>query len=102
MIARGLGLDVRSVHEVGRQGYSDREQLQFAVSEERVLVTRNRDDFIKLTIMFFQTGEVHHGILIIPYSMPNKHPGRIAHALKSWHARYPEQESPGLGFIDFL
>ena len=48
-IARGLDLDVVSVHEIGRRGLHDWEQLEFAVSEHRTIVTRNRDDFVKLT-----------------------------------------------------
>jgi hypothetical protein len=49
VIARSLGLDVVSVHEIGRTGLSDEAQLRFAASETRILVTRNRDDFIALT-----------------------------------------------------
>lgn len=81
-IGRGLGLDVVSVHEIGRRGFSDEEQLRFAALDQRVLVTRNRNDFIRLTVSFFQTGELHAGILIVPQSLPNHRPERIAHALR--------------------
>lgn len=97
--ARGLGLDVTSVHEIGRRGFSDEEQLRFAAFQQRVLVTRNRDDFIRLTLAFFQTGEPHAGLLIVPYSLPNHRPERIAHALKDWAERTSD---PGSHFIDFL
>jgi predicted nuclease of predicted toxin-antitoxin system len=99
-IARGLGLDVVSVHEIGRRGFVDEEQLRFSASQHRIFVTRNRDDFIRLTVVFFQTGEPHAGLLIAPHSLPNNQPERIAHALNRWHERQPGD--PGPYFIDFL
>lgn len=98
-IARGLGLDVVSIHEIDRRGLDDEDQLRFSASENRIFITRNRDDFIQLTISFFQTGEPHKGLLIVPHSLPNHLPERIAHALKSWHERPGD---PGSYFIDFL
>lgn len=83
-VARGLGLDAVSVHEIERRGLSDGEQLQWAAREARTLVTRNRDDFILLTVERFRTGEAHPGILIVPRSLPNDQPERIAHALAGW------------------
>lgn len=97
--ARGLGLDAESVHEVGRRGHSDREQLELAASDGRIFVTRNRDDFIRLTIEAFQTGAPHAGVLIVPRSLPNHHPERLAHALRGWRDEHPE---PGSHFLDFL
>lgn len=98
-IGRSLGLDVISVHELDRRGFTDEEQLRFAVAERRTFVTRNRDDFIRLTVSFFQTGQLHHGILIVPHSLPNHRPARIAHALERWANRPGD---PGLHFLDFL
>lgn len=86
-IARGLGLDVVSVHEIDRCGIGDEEQLQFSAAQGRLFLTRNRDDFIQLTLRFFQTGEPHAGLLIVPQSLPNNRPAWIAHALKRWHDR---------------
>jgi predicted nuclease of predicted toxin-antitoxin system len=97
--ARGLGLDAVSVHEIGRRGYTDREQLELAASEDRIFVTRNRDDFIRLTIESFQTGSPHAGVLIVPRSLPNHHPERLAHAIRRWQNDHPE---PGSHFLDFL
>jgi uncharacterized protein with PIN domain len=95
-IGRRLGLDVVSVHEIDRRGFTDEEQLRFAGDEGRIFVTRNRDDFIRLTLSMFQTGEMHRGILIVPHSLPNHRPARIAHALERWADR------PGEHFLDFL
>jgi predicted nuclease of predicted toxin-antitoxin system len=98
-IGRRLGLNVVSVHEIDRRGFPDEEQLRFAVAQGRILVTRNRDDFIRLTLSYFQAGQMHHGILIVPHSLPNHQPARIAHALKRWAGRPGD---PGAHFLDFL
>ena len=83
-IARGLGLDVASVHELGRRGLPDREQLRFASGEGRVYLTRNHRDFIELTVEFYRAGEAYAGVLLVRRNLPNDRPERIAHALKRW------------------
>jgi uncharacterized protein with PIN domain len=98
-IARGLGLDVISVHEISRRGYLDEEQLRFSAGQQRIFLTRNRDDFLRLTVAFFQVGEAHAGLLIVPHSLPNHRPEWIAHALKRWLERAGD---PGSYFVDFL
>jgi hypothetical protein len=98
-IGRGLGLDVVSVHEIDRRGFSDEEQLRFAITQRRTLVTRNRDDFLRLTRSFYAAGELHDGLLIVPHSLPNHRPERIARALERWCGRPGD---PGPHFVDFL
>jgi predicted nuclease of predicted toxin-antitoxin system len=98
-IARGLGLDVLSVHEINRREIGDEEQLRFATSQHRIFVTRNRDDFLHINLVFFQVGESHAGLLIVPRSLPNKRPERIAHALKRWQV---QSGDPGPSFIAYL
>jgi predicted nuclease of predicted toxin-antitoxin system len=98
-ICRGLGLDVISVHEIDRRGFQDEDQLRFSASEKRIFITRNRDDFLSLNLMFFQIGELHAGLLIVPRSLPNAQPERIAYALKRWQERPGD---PGSSFVAFL
>ena len=102
--ARALGLDVVSVHELGRRGgdFPDEAQLRYAASERRILVTRNRDDFIRLTREFFGAAEPHFGVLVAPHSLPNRDPGGLARALKRWHDARPQAEDPEPYVIDFL
>lgn len=102
--SRALSLDVLSVHEIDRTGvaFPDRAQLRFAASEQRIMVTGNRDDFIRLTKDFFQAGEPHCGVLIIPHTLQNKDPGRIARSLKQWHDGRPTEQGPEPYVIDFL
>ncbi|HXV62400.1 MAG TPA: DUF5615 family PIN-like protein [Vicinamibacteria bacterium] len=92
-VGRGLGLDVVSVHEMDRRGVDDPSQLELAAATGRVFVTRNRDDYIKLTVRFYQMGAPHPGIIVIPYTLPNREPGRIARALKTWHDEHTVDES---------
>jgi predicted nuclease of predicted toxin-antitoxin system len=99
-IGRGLGLDVISVHEIDRRGFADEEQLRFAAGEGRIFVTRNRDDFLRLTESFYWAEEPFPGLLIVPYTLPNHYPERIGHALKRWADRFGD---PDLHFVvDFL
>jgi uncharacterized protein with PIN domain len=98
-VCRGLGLDVVSVHEIDRRGFTDEEQLRFSIAEGRIFVTRNRDDFLRLTRSFFERSELHHGLLIVAHSLPNYRPEGIARAIERWAAR-PGDIGPY--FVDFL
>jgi len=100
-VARGLGLDAVSVHELDRRGLPDDEQLRRATRAASVFVTRNRDDFIRLTVEWFRTGEAHPGVVIVPHSLPNDQPERIAHALAAWAAARSGVETLAY-VIDFL
>ena len=66
------------------------------------MVTRNRDDFVKLTVSAYQSGKPHYGVLIVPYSIPNKHPDRIVHSLKAWCGKWSRPSEIHSYFIDFL
>jgi len=101
-IGRGLGLDVVSVHEIHRNGFDDEPQLRYAAAEHCIFVTRNRDDFIKLTVDFFHAGHAHAGVLIVPHSLPNNQPVRFAHALHRWYERHEGHIEPFQYMIDFL
>lgn len=93
---RQLRIDAASVHEVGRRGLSDREQLALAAADGRCLVTRNRNDFIRLTQELFARGEAHAGVLIVPWTYLPDRPKIIAKAIARYTQRY------GDGPTDFL
>ncbi len=101
VIASGLGLDIVSVYAIGRRGLSDFDQLRFAAEDTRILVTQNRDDYITLTVEAFRAGDPHHGLLILPHTLPDNRPSEIMRAIDSWDRRWRDTDHPGAYFIDF-
>jgi predicted nuclease of predicted toxin-antitoxin system len=101
-VARGLGLDVVSVHEIDRLGLSDEEHLRFAATEGRIFVTRNRDDFLALTTEFYRRGNPHHGVLIVTAGLPNNRPERLAHAMVHWKRERGVHLHTTTHYADFL
>ncbi len=93
-ILRKNGVDALSAHEIGAVEASDLRQLEFAGKEKRCLVTRNRDDFIKLTLRFFNDHRPHHGILIIPHTIPGDQFSRMAARMKTFASNHPSGVAP--------
>lgn len=62
------GRDVLSCQEAGRanQRISDEDQLAFAASQGRAILTFNTIDFIALDIEWKQAGRRHAGIVVSP------------------------------------
>jgi predicted nuclease of predicted toxin-antitoxin system len=93
-ILRRGGMDALSAHEVGMHEASDQRQLDFAAKEKRCLVTRNRDDFIRLTVRFFNDRRPHCGVLIVPYTLPGDQFSRIASLIRKFSSRHEKGLAP--------
>ena len=93
-ILRRGGMDALSAHEVGMREASDQRQLDFAAKEKRCLVTRNRDDFIRLTVRFFNDRRPHCGVLIVPYTLPGDQFSRIASLIRKFSSRHEKGLAP--------
>jgi len=89
-ILRKHGVDAVSVHDVEMTQALDREQLEYAADNARCLVTRNRDDFIRLTVQFFNEHRRHFGLLIVPHSSPGDRFNLIAKALVKHASNHPK------------
>ena len=87
-ILRKSEVGTLSAHEAGMCEASDQRQLDFAATEKRCLVTRNRNDFIRLTVRFFNDQRPHCGVLIVPYTPPGDQFSRIASLIKKFSSRH--------------
>ena len=63
---RRQGTDAVNAHECGRKEAKDAEQLAFAVSQQRALMTFNIADFEALADEYFGQGKPHFGIIVSP------------------------------------
>jgi predicted nuclease of predicted toxin-antitoxin system len=61
---RKRGYDVTSSQETGMLTEPDRQQLAFAVSEQRAILTFNTDDFIALHNEYLSAKKEHWGIIL--------------------------------------
>ncbi|MEW5718418.1 MAG: DUF5615 family PIN-like protein [Chloroflexota bacterium] len=59
-------IDAISALEVRRLRALDTEQLAFAVTQRRAILTHNRDDFVALAVEYFEQDKEHYGIIIAP------------------------------------
>lgn len=99
-LLRKYGVDAVSAHEKGMKGASDEEQLTAAIHEARVMVTRNRNDFIALTVRFFQDFKPHFGVIIVPYSLPGSNFSLLADRLSAFTKKHPKGIAPYI--IEFV
>jgi len=100
VILREKGIDALSLHEIGRTGLTDQEQLEDAASEGCCFVTRNRNDYIVLTRQFFSSGIPHKGVLIVSSSHKLNNFKEIAEAIFAYVSGW--QENPTDYLFDFI
>jgi predicted nuclease of predicted toxin-antitoxin system len=65
-LLRSRGLDITTVPEQATLGKTDREQLKFATSLGRCILTHNRVDFERLHLQYMEEGKQHYGIIVVP------------------------------------
>ncbi len=63
-LVRGQGgFGITTARDEDMLGRKDYEHLSFAVEQQRVLVTHNREDFEELARAYFEEGRTHWGII---------------------------------------
>ena len=100
VILREKGIDAVSVHEIGRTGLKDQEQLEQAALDGRCFVTRNRNDYIILTRQFFSSNISHKGVLIVSSSRKLNDFKGIAGAILKYVSLWQESSTDYL--FDFV
>jgi predicted nuclease of predicted toxin-antitoxin system len=100
-ILRDHEIDAVSAHERGMRQAHDSEHLTLAASEGRCLVSRNRNDFIRLTVQFFNDHRPHAGVLIIPHTVPGDKFSLLSNAIIKYSSKHPEDEMQPYT-VDFL
>ena len=100
VVLRKKGLDTVSAHEISMLEASDEQQLSFAADEQRAMVTRNRDDFITLTVRFFIDLKPHHELIIAPHTIQGYQFSTLASLLVKFSKNYTHDMEPYT--IEFL
>ena len=86
---RRLRLDSTHTHEYGRKGAKDRDQLQFAAGEGRVLITGNGRDFVPYTLEYQRLELPHAGVLCVPPPLARRPAIEIVRALVAFAHEHP-------------
>jgi predicted nuclease of predicted toxin-antitoxin system len=62
-LLRARGFDVITARDAGQLHATDAEQIAYAISQSRTLVTHNRTDFEELVQSYFDSGQTHYGVI---------------------------------------
>ena len=95
---RARGVDVTTANDAGIAGATDEEQLEFARSDGRVLISFNVSDFLAIHTQYLSQGKTHAGIILAPqqqYSIGE----RIRRLLKLAATRSAEDMRDRLEFL---
>ncbi len=63
-LLRSRGFEATTARQAGQLGKTDAEQLEYAVSQQRAILTHNRIDFEVLAREYFAQERLHYGIII--------------------------------------
>ncbi|MBD0265366.1 MAG: DUF5615 family PIN-like protein [Tolypothrix sp. Co-bin9] len=86
-LLRSRDLDITTVSEQATLGKTDREQLEFATSVSRCILTHNRVDFERLHLQYIEENKEHFGIIIVPQKNAYEVAQRIGILVKSFQIK---------------
>ena len=99
---RNLGVEVQQVSELGLAGEVDAVVLQEAITRGRILVTRDHRDFLRLAAFHIEEGSTIPGILLVPSSISERHPGDLVRALRRWVKEKAGRDEPVRPVFEWL
>ncbi len=85
-LVRARGFQVTTTQAAGRKGATDWDQLAFATSQKKALLTHNRVHFEALAQRYFEEKKPHSGIIIAVRRPPKELSRRILILLDSMTA----------------
>ncbi len=71
-LLQARGFDVITARDAGQLHTTDAEQLAYAVSQARTLVTHNRTDFEEFVQNYFDSGQMHYGVIFAVRRSPQE------------------------------
>lgn len=71
-LLKARGFDAITARDARQLQATDAEQLMYAVSQERTLVTHNRTDFEELVRDYFASGQMHCGVIFAVRRSPQE------------------------------
>lgn len=78
------GVDAVHVRGIGLSGRPDNEILDAAREDDRILVTRDVKDFMRLSRFYQNVKREFTGVLLVPASFPEKDPTLLVRAISNW------------------
>lgn len=80
----------------------DPDVFAFAQSEQRTVVTYNRDDFLEIERLYVERGEEHHGLIVLnSHRFPQRQPSTLGHLVKSL-AAFASDHASGFTAVHWL
>jgi predicted nuclease of predicted toxin-antitoxin system len=71
-LLRSRGFAATTAREAGQLQKSDAEQLMYAASQRKAILTHNRADFEALAHAYYTTGHTHYGIILATRRPPQE------------------------------
>ena len=77
-LLKARGFNAVTARDVSQLRAADAEQLAYAVSQARTLVTHNRTDFEELVQAYFAAGQTHYGVIFAVRRSPQELAQRLS------------------------
>ena len=71
-LLRARGFDALTARDANRLQAKDSEQFAYAVSQKRTIVTHNRVGFEELVRRYFDSGQMHYGVIFAVRRSPQE------------------------------